>query len=203
MVHAFLNYRGILKLYHIIFFIFAGKMDAVINHNISHAAVFNARSHLINSNGNRKLLKEARESLYDNLSEINISVSHGGISRHEDDLCCGKGINDGTTHHMFEFLIDIKGEKPYPPQFLTFDETDDLVRQLMKEKMGIELPKETYDVYMVGPIDKDTKKPNASTPRMRIILISGRELQGLTFVPGKHLMILILTIFNLFYLQHN
>jgi hypothetical protein len=194
--HTQLNY-----IYHIIFFILAGKMNAIVNHNISHAVVFNPRSHLINSNSNRKQLSAARESLYDNPSEINISISHGGISRHEDDLCCGKGTNDGTTHHMFEFVIDIKDEKPYPPQILSFDETDDLVRQLMKDKMGIELPKEAYDVFMVGPRDKDTKKPNASTARMRLILIPGRELQGLTFVPGEHLIILILTIFNFFYLQ--
>ena len=117
-------------------------MNAVINHNISQAAVFNPRSSLLFTNGNRKLLGEARDSLFENTSEINVSVSHGGISRHEDDLLCGKGTNEGTTHHLFQFQIDIKDKKPYPPQILSFVKTDDVVRQLMKDKMGIELPKD-------------------------------------------------------------
>lgn len=125
---------------------------------------------LFKTKSNGKAIKNTIDRLTDTRTEINVSVSVDGLSRHGNDLLMGKGMSDGTTHYLFECFIDVVAVKPYAPHSMTVQEVDTFVREWMSEEKDVNL--EGFRLFLVSSRQKDVKKEGSKTERMKYVVVA-------------------------------
>ena len=119
-----------------------------------------------------------------NQSLISVSISYDGGIKYDEIPTCGISSTDSTQHRLFALEIDLAEECPFDPCKIGAVEMSNLARDYMKSQ-GVELNPESYEVFMVSPLQKNLAGPKAVRPKYRAV-VNPMDLNA-DFTPGQSL----------------